>query len=79
LQEDYLTFLPKAILEYILAAIFTGLGFILGYYILGMNAPIIGASASIMAILITTTTYSPFMNIRLLLIGNVKLWHIAAT
>jgi membrane associated rhomboid family serine protease len=63
---------------YILAAIFAGLGFILGYYILGMNAPIIGASASIMAILIATTTYSPFMNIRLLLIGNVKLWHIAA-
>jgi membrane associated rhomboid family serine protease len=63
---------------YILAAIFAGIGFIVGFYVLGMNAPIIGASAAIMAILFAVTTYSPLMNVRLLLIGNVKLWHIAA-
>jgi hypothetical protein len=31
-----------------------------------------------MAILIATATYSPLMNLRLLLIGNVKLWQFAA-
>jgi len=30
-----------------------------------------------MAILFATVTYSPLMNIKLLLFGNVKLWHIA--
>ena len=38
----------------------------------------VGASASIMSLLIATTAYQPLMEIRLLLIGNVKLWHIAA-
>ena len=63
---------------YILGAIFGGIGFILGYYFLGMNAPIIGASASVMAILVAITTYNPLMNIRLMFVGNVKLWHITA-
>jgi hypothetical protein len=31
-----------------------------------------------MAVLVAVTTYSPLMNVRLLLIGNVKLWHITA-
>ena len=31
-----------------------------------------------MAILVATTTYQPLMNIRLFLIGNVKLWHLTA-
>jgi hypothetical protein len=38
----------------------------------------VGASAAIMALLVATTTYQPLMEIRLLLIGNVKLWHITA-
>lgn len=63
---------------YILSAIFSGVGFIAGFYILDLNAPIIGASASIMAILVATTTYNPLMNVRLLIFGNVKLWHITA-
>jgi len=39
-------------------------------------SPIVGASAAIMSILVATTTYQPLMNVRLLLVGNVKLWHI---
>jgi len=61
---------------YILSAIFAGIVFVLSYYFLNLNASIVGASAAIMAILVATTTYSPIMNVRLLLIGNVKLWHI---
>lgn len=61
---------------YILSAVFAGIVFVVGYNLLGLNASIVGASAAIMAILVATTTYSPLMNVRLLLIGNVKLWHI---
>ena len=38
------------------------------------SSSIVGASGAIMAILVATATYSPFINLRLLLIGNVKLW-----
>lgn len=61
---------------YILGAIFSGIVFALSFYILGNPASIVGASAAIMAILVAATTYQPLMNVRLLLIGNVKLWHI---
>jgi membrane associated rhomboid family serine protease len=61
---------------YVLSAIFAGLIFILGYYFMHLSASIVGASGAIMAILVAATTYSPLMNVRLLLIGNVKLWHI---
>jgi membrane associated rhomboid family serine protease len=63
---------------YILGAIFSGVAFALSFYFLNISAPIVGASAAIMAILVAVTTYSPLMNVRLLLIGNVKLWHITA-
>ncbi|MFB3389070.1 rhomboid family intramembrane serine protease [Flavobacterium sp. LAR06] len=63
---------------YILSAIFAGIVFVLSYYFLGYSASIVGASAAIMAILVAATTYQPLMNVRLLLIGNVKLWHITA-
>jgi membrane associated rhomboid family serine protease len=61
---------------YILSSIFAGIVFVLVYYFLNITASIVGASAAIMAILVATTTFSPLMNLRLLLIGNVKLWHI---
>lgn len=61
---------------YVLSSIFAGVAFVLGYYFLNFNASIVGASAAIMAILVATTTYHPLMNVRLLIIGNVKLWHI---
>jgi len=61
---------------YILSAIFAGFAFVLGYYFLGISSSIVGASGAIMAILVATTAYQPLMNVRLLIIGNVKLWHI---
>ncbi|TDE45928.1 rhomboid family intramembrane serine protease [Flavobacterium rhamnosiphilum] len=63
---------------YVLSAIFAGISYILVFYVLSINAPIVGASAAIMAILVATTTYNPLMDLRLLIIGNVKLWHITA-
>ncbi|MFV8366561.1 rhomboid family intramembrane serine protease [Flavobacterium sp. XS1P27] len=63
---------------YVLSAIFAGICYILVFYVLSINAPIVGASAAIMAILVATTTYHPLMDLRLLIIGNVKLWHITA-
>jgi membrane associated rhomboid family serine protease len=64
--------------SYILGAIFAGAVFVLSYYFLNINTVIVGASAAIMTILVAVTTYQPLMNVRMLLIGNVKLWHITA-
>lgn len=61
---------------YVLSAIFAGIIFVTGFYFLNFSSSIVGASAAIMAILVAATTYQPMMNVRLLLIGNVKLWHI---
>lgn len=61
---------------YLIATLFSGIVFVLSFYLMNIISAIVGASAAIMAILVATTTYSPLMNIRLLLIGNVKLWHI---
>ncbi|WP_289662877.1 rhomboid family intramembrane serine protease [Flavobacterium panacagri] len=61
---------------YFLSAIFAGIIFALSFYVLGSAASIVGASAAIMAVLVAATTYSPLMNVRLFLFGNVKLWHI---
>jgi membrane associated rhomboid family serine protease len=63
---------------YLLSAFFSGLAFVIAYYFLNLSSAMVGASAAIMAILVATTTYRPLMNVRLLLIGNVKLWHITA-
>ena len=63
---------------YVLSAIFAGFSYVLIFYLLNINAPIVGASAAIMAILVATTTYYPLMDLRLLIIGNVKLWHVTA-
>ncbi|MES2574284.1 MAG: rhomboid family intramembrane serine protease [Bacteroidota bacterium] len=61
---------------YLLSAIFAGLFFVLSFYSMNVIATMVGASGAIMAILVAVTTYQPLMNIRLLLVGNVKLWHI---
>lgn len=61
---------------YLLSSIFAGLAFFVSYYLLGIESLIVGASGAVMAVLVATTTYQPLMEIRLLLIGNVKLWHI---
>ena len=61
---------------YVLSAIFAGISYVLIFFLLNINAPIVGASAAIMAILVATTTYYPLMELRLLIIGTVKLWHV---
>jgi len=62
---------------YFLSGIFAGSIFVLAYFFLGLQSSIVGASGAIMAILVATATYAPMMNLRLLLIGNVKLWQVA--
>lgn len=66
---------------YMLGGIFGGVLYLVGYQFLptlhGQSTLLIGASASVTAILIATTVYQPQYNIRLAFIGNVKLWHIA--
>ncbi|MEN9322289.1 MAG: hypothetical protein RL699_69 [Bacteroidota bacterium] len=61
---------------YLLGLIIAGLGFVLAFsfFDLGLSSGLVGASGAIMAVLVATATYAPQMNIRLLLIGNVKLW-----
>ena len=61
---------------YLLSAVFSGVVFVISFYVMNIISPVVGASAAIMAILVASTTYSPLMNVRLLLVGNVKLWHI---
>ncbi|WP_298392972.1 rhomboid family intramembrane serine protease [Flavobacterium sp.] len=63
---------------YVLSAIFAGLTFAISYFLMGISAPIVGASAAVLSILVATTAYQPLMEVRLLLIGNVKLWHLTA-
>lgn len=66
---------------YVLGGVFGGIVYIVSYLFLPMlanqSALLVGASASIMAIVFATTTYQPNMNLRLALFGNVQLWHIA--
>jgi len=66
---------------YCAGGVFAGVIYILCYMffpaLVNINTSLIGASASVMAILIATVSYAPMMNIRLLIFGNVKLWHIA--
>ncbi len=62
---------------YILSAVFAGIIYALSYYFLNTSAILVGASAAIMGVLFAVTAYQPLMYIRLLLIGNVKLWHIS--
>jgi membrane associated rhomboid family serine protease len=61
---------------YIWGAVFAGTAFACSYYFLGRVAILVGASGAIMAVLVAVTTYSPMMPLRLLLIGNVRLWHV---
>ena len=63
---------------YFLSAIFASITFVLSFYLLEKTSLMVGASAAIMALLVATTTYQPLMEIRLMLIGTVKLWHITA-
>lgn len=79
----FLTFFTqKQLLSlYFMGLIFAGFIYILSYLIFPALAnqvvTLIGASGAIMAVLFGVATYAPQMQIRLLLIGNIRLWHIA--
>lgn len=79
----FLTFFTQKQLfgVYIQSAMVGGLMFIAGYSTIpalhNLSAAMVGASASIMAILVAAATYAPHYSVRLMLIGTVKLWHIA--
>ena len=66
---------------YILSAIFAAIVYIICYFIFPSLRPfqttMVGASAAVMGVFIATATYAPLMEIKLMFIGNVKLWHIA--
>lgn len=61
---------------YVLGGIFSGFTFILSYIVIAKVGLLVGASGAIMAILLSATTYAPFMLLRIPLIGIVKLWHV---
>lgn len=62
---------------YILGGVFSGIVFLVSFLLIGKTSVLVGASGAIMALLIATATYAPFMQIRLMLIGVVKLWQVA--
>ena len=71
-------FIDKQLLGvYVLGGVFSGITFVLSYLFIGKAGLLVGASGAIMAILIATATYAPFMLLRIPLIGIVKLWHVA--
>ncbi|CAM3849184.1 rhomboid family intramembrane serine protease [Flavobacterium cucumis] len=61
---------------YVLGGVFSGITFVLSYIIVGRAGLLVGASGAIMAILLSATTYAPFMLLRIPLFGIVKLWHV---
>lgn len=68
---------------YIFGAIVGGLFFMLSYnffpvFANASNVPLVGASAGVMAVFIGITTKAPNMQVRLMFLGNLKLWWIAA-
>lgn len=66
---------------YFSGIIFSGIIFIISSYIFpafSFHIPLVGASGAIMTLLMATTVYSPNFNVRLLLLGNVKLKYITA-
>lgn len=63
---------------YLLGAIGGAIFFILSSFVFPVGNVLVGASAAVMAPMIGLAYYSPSMEIRLALIGRVKMWHIAA-
>lgn len=75
-------FTQKQLLSlYFVGAIFAGIIYLISYTLLPalskLNTELVGASGAVMAVLFAVATYAPMMQLRLLIIGNVKLWHIA--
>ncbi|WP_430613734.1 rhomboid family intramembrane serine protease [Flavobacterium sp. JP2137] len=62
---------------YCFGAVFGGVFYVLSSLVFNTGIILVGASAAIMAALVALATYAPYMQVRLLLIGHVKMWHIA--
>jgi membrane associated rhomboid family serine protease len=66
---------------YFTGIIFSGIIYILCYYLFpslaNLNVTLVGASGAIMTVFFAVATYNPLMEVRLMFIGNVKIWHIA--
>ncbi|MFD2516856.1 rhomboid family intramembrane serine protease [Salinimicrobium flavum] len=77
-------FSPKKLLNfYFLGAIFGALVYMASYNLFPAfqgtgRSYLLGASAAVMAVLVGIATHIPQMRVRLLLIGSIKLWWIAA-
>ncbi|MDR0227711.1 MAG: rhomboid family intramembrane serine protease [Flavobacteriaceae bacterium] len=69
-QKQFLT-------VYLFGAIGGAIFFVLSSFVLPVGHTLVGASAAVMAPMIGLAYYSPNMEIRLALIGRVKMWHIA--
>jgi membrane associated rhomboid family serine protease len=67
---------------YFVGSLFAGIIYLISYFLFPslahLQVSLVGASGAIMAVLFASATYSPLMEIRLFLFGNVKLWHIAS-
>ncbi|MFC4739639.1 rhomboid family intramembrane serine protease [Flavobacterium ponti] len=76
----FLTFFTEKqyLVVYLLGGIFGGLIFVFIYHFLGIRTPVVGASGSIMTLLVAATAYSPYYILQIPLIGRIKLWHVTA-
>lgn len=75
-------FTQKQLLSlFFVGAMFSGVIYLISYSLFAAlrnsNAELVGASGAVMAILFAVVAYAPMMQLRLLIIGTVKLWHIA--
>lgn len=77
-------FSPKRLLNYYFLGVITGaLVYMLSYNLFPAfeatgRSYLLGASAGVMAVLVGIATQIPNMRVRLLLIGSIKFWYIAA-
>ncbi|MHC5310822.1 rhomboid family intramembrane serine protease [Myroides sp. LJL116] len=63
---------------YFLGAFLGGVFFVIGSFVLPVSTLLVGASAAIICPLMALVFYNPKMEIRLMLVGVVKIWYIAA-
>ncbi|WP_121966042.1 rhomboid family intramembrane serine protease [Myroides sp. N17-2] len=62
---------------YIFGALLGGIFFVIGSQFMTTGTVLVGASAATIAPLVGMAVHAPMMQVRLALIGNVKMWHIA--
>jgi membrane associated rhomboid family serine protease len=63
---------------YLLAAVFSGLAYVVGATLLNDHGVIVGASGAVMAVLFATTIYGPNIELRLWGVITIRLWHFTA-